>query len=151
MENQKTYQSTCKVIFVAACLVIASLFFLWPRQDDRETIQIKIGETLYTTEISRTTEARAKGLSERDSLCNNCAMLFIFDTPGRYGFWMKDMRFAIDILWLKEGRVIYKKSNASPEETETFVPPEEADSVIEILPNSEVRIGDRVELDTEDE
>ena len=71
-------------------------------------------------------------------------MLFVFDTPGKYGFWMKDMRFAIDILWLKDGKIIYKKSKASPEERETFVPPEEADSVIEILPNSEVQVGDTV-------
>ena len=143
MENQKTDKLTYQVVCIAVYLLIASVF-CWLFFYRTSTVQIKIGKTLYTTEISRTPEARAEGLSDRDSLCNTCAMLFVFDTPGKYGFWMKDMRFAIDILWLKDGKIIYKKSKASPEERETFVPPEEADSVIEILPNSEVQVGDTV-------
>lgn len=105
----------------------------------------------YTLEVADTEEKRMLGLGKRDTLCDDCGMLFVFEKPGKYGFWMKDMHFHIDILWVKNGKIIYKKSNASPQETETFTPPEEADSVIEILPNSEVRVGDRVQVHTHDE
>ena len=29
-------------------------------------------------------------------------MLFVFDKPDTYGFWMKDMHFSIDMIWLDE-------------------------------------------------
>ncbi len=105
----------------------------------------------YTLEVADTEEKRTLGLGKREELCDDCGMLFVFEKPGQYGFWMKDMHFSIDILWIKDGKVVYKKSSASPDEQETFIPPEDADSVIEILPNTKVRVGDTVELHTHDE
>lgn len=43
-------------------------------------------------------------------------MLFVFDEPGHYAFWMKDMRFPIDIIWAgPDGRVVHIEENLSPE------------------------------------
>ncbi len=105
----------------------------------------------YALEVADTEAKRALGLGNRDTLCEDCGMLFILEKPTKAGFWMKNMRFSIDILWIKDGKIIYKKSNASPEETETFTPPEEADSVIEILPNTKARVGGTVRIHTHDE
>ncbi len=63
---------------------------------------IKIGETSITVEIADTFKARAQGLSGREVLPESTGMLFIFDQPAQYGFWMKDMNFAIDIVWIDE-------------------------------------------------
>jgi uncharacterized membrane protein (UPF0127 family) len=42
-------------------------------------------------------------------------MLFVFPTPGLYGFWMKEMEFPIDIFWLDaQGHVIFIKKNTDP-------------------------------------
>jgi len=105
----------------------------------------------YTLEVADTEEKRALGLGNREELCEDCGMLFIFEKPAKAGFWMKNMHFSIDILWIKDGKIIYKKSNASPDETETFTPPEEADSVIEILPNAKAKVGGTVQVHTHDE
>ena len=112
-----------------------------------EGIHLQIGESIYSSvEVSRTHEARAQGLSGRASLCSDCAMLFVFESPGQYGFWMKDMQFAIDILWLREGVIVHKESHVSPESLETLTPRVEADSVLEMLPNEAIQVGQRVEL-----
>ena len=97
-------------------------------------------------ETVATEETRTKGLGGREDLCSHCGMLFLFETSGRYGFWMKDMRFDIDILWVNQGQVVYKVSKASfQNQTTTYTPPVEADSVIEVLPDSGIEVGDKVE------
>ncbi len=57
-------------------------------------------------EIADTESERARGLSGRAALGENEGMLFIFDEPEMPGFWMKDMHFPIDIIWLDENRQI---------------------------------------------
>jgi uncharacterized membrane protein (UPF0127 family) len=43
-------------------------------------------------------------------------MLFVFEKPGHYGFWMKDMHFNIDMIWLDEAfKVVYIQPDATPE------------------------------------
>ena len=46
---------------------------------------------------------RERGLSGRKKLAENEGMLFLFDRSDRYAFWMKDMLFSIDILWIQDG------------------------------------------------
>lgn len=56
--------------------------------------------------VADTADTRKKGLSKMDSLPFDQSMLFVFDTPAPYGIWMKDMKFAIDILWLNENKTV---------------------------------------------
>lgn len=43
-------------------------------------------------------------------------MLFIFETPGQHGFWMKDMNFSIDIVWIDENlQIVGIDKNIAPE------------------------------------
>ena len=59
---------------------------------------------------------RKKGLAKRDSLPLNGGMLFVFETKGPYIFWMKDMKFAIDIIWIDENRRIVDMISNVPAE-----------------------------------
>ncbi len=56
-------------------------------------------------EIADTLAAQQRGLGGRVSLASDQGMLFVFDRPGRYPFWMKDVAFPLDIIWLKQGIV----------------------------------------------
>jgi len=57
-----------------------------------------------------------KGLSIFDTLPPATGMFFIFDKDDQYGIWMKDMKFAIDIIWIdSEGRIVDIVENATPE------------------------------------
>ena len=52
--------------------------------------------------IADTEQSREQGLSDTTSLPTNSGMLFVFDTASKYGFWMKDMKYNLDIVWLDE-------------------------------------------------
>lgn len=70
------------------------------------TNQIKIGETLLNVEIADNQGERSKGLSGRDKLATDAGMLFIFDTPKQYQFWMKGMKFPLDMIFIKDGKIV---------------------------------------------
>lgn len=74
-------------------------------------------------------------------------MLFIFPRAEKYGFWMKGMRFPLDIIWVSEEKVVHIERNISPTSRETFRPDVAADQVIEVNAGSadQLREGDRID------
>ena len=76
---------------------------------------LSIGGQKVMVEIANTDAARARGLSGRAALGENQGLLFIFDAPDKYDFWMKEMNFPIDIIWIDEHwRVAEISKNLSP-------------------------------------
>lgn len=67
--------------------------------------RVTLGETIVPVEVVSTSAAIKKGLSGRSSLNANSGMLFIFSKASRYQFWMPDMHFPIDIIWIEGGKV----------------------------------------------
>lgn len=102
--------------------------------------------------LADTPEERERGLSGWEELAEDEGMLFVFPEDGRYAFWMKDMRFSIDILWIsREGVVVDMRENVSPESyPTTFTPRTEARYVLELpagyLEEYNVRPQDAVRL-----
>lgn len=96
---------------------------------------ITIGDQRIALEIARTPEQQELGLGGRASLAWGQGMLFQYDKPIFPRFWMKDMRFDIDIIWIREGRVI-EISNQVPhvpgENGPTASPRSLADTVLEV-------------------
>jgi hypothetical protein len=77
---------------------------------------VKIAGQEVKVELALTPEIRTAGLSGRDGLKENEGMLFVFSKPGKFSFWMKEMNFPIDIIWLGEDlKVVYIKKDARPE------------------------------------
>lgn len=78
--------------------------------------QVVIGTTTIVVEIEDTPAAREQGLSGRVSLADGSGMLFVFEQPGTYGFWMKDMNFALDMIYADaSGRIVTIVRDATPE------------------------------------
>jgi uncharacterized membrane protein (UPF0127 family) len=99
--------------------------------------EVRIGDRVaVTVEIARTEAEKIRGLSGRDSLAPNGGMLFIYEVPVRPVMWMKGMRFPIDILWIRNDRVVDLVREAKPpvsgEAPQVFVPREEAQFVLEV-------------------
>ncbi|HUD44146.1 MAG TPA: DUF192 domain-containing protein [Patescibacteria group bacterium] len=67
---------------------------------------VTIDKKTFTVEVEQTEAAREQGLSGRSGLTVNQGMLFLFDHPDRYSFWMKDMKFPIDIIFINNNKVI---------------------------------------------
>ena len=64
------------------------------------TKKVCLGGTCVACEVADNDASRSRGLMYRDSLKPGTGMLFIFPEEGRYSFWMKNMRFALDMLWI---------------------------------------------------
>jgi len=65
-------------------------------------------------EVSDTPEKRSLGLGKRDKLVNGWGMLFVFEKRIPHSFWMKNMRFPIDIIWLDNQRIVELAENVPP-------------------------------------
>ncbi len=92
----------------------------------------RIGTHEFRIEVASTWETQERGLGYRSDLCGDCGMLFVFATPGRYGFWMKGMEFPLDILWIRDSHVVSIEKNLPADDRRTFTPPSPADQVLEI-------------------
>lgn len=78
--------------------------------------QLIINEASLDVLFASTPDARNRGLSVVDALKENEGMWFVFDTEETHGFWMKDMKFSIDIIWVNaEMKVVHIEKNIAPE------------------------------------
>lgn len=115
-----------------------------------ETAIVSVGDTILNVAISDTDKERSRGLSGHKTLLLNEGMLFVFERPSRYGFWMKDMNFPIDIAWIDENKkIIYIEENVLPESfPKIFQPPASALYVLEVSSDfiftNKIKIGDSV-------
>ncbi|MBI2355676.1 MAG: DUF192 domain-containing protein [Candidatus Doudnabacteria bacterium] len=107
-------------------------------------------------ELADTQDERAVGLSGREELNENQGMLFVFDEPSRPGFWMKNMKFGIDIIWIRDSHVVDISSNLEPEpgredyQLKLYQPTVEIDSVLEVnagwIKKNHIQIGEVMKL-----
>lgn len=95
---------------------------------------LKTGGTAVHLEIAASQAAQQKGLSGRATMPGNQGMLFVFAKPAATCFWMKGMRFALDIIWLNSHKqVVYMQQNVSPQTyPKIFCPTTPAKYVIEL-------------------
>ena len=119
------------IIFVT---IIAAVIALIITMSVQKTAVIKIGGFNMKVELANTPQQHQKGLSSRTSLDYDKGMLFVFENPIIPSFWMKDMNFSIDIIWIDEDfAIIDIEHSISPESfPETFSPPQSVSYVLEV-------------------
>ena len=61
---------------------------------------VLIGEASFIVEVADTQDKRTQGLSGREYLDQGAGMIFLYEEVGRLTFWMKDMYFPLDMLWI---------------------------------------------------
>ena len=138
--------------FVVLIIFFVIGYHFWTTVDFDNIKYIKIAGQNIKVELALTPEDRAQGLSDRSELLGNEGILFVFDYPGKYPFWMKDMNFPIDIIWFSEDmKIVYIKKDARPELfPEIYVPDAEAKYVLEIVSGfsekNNLRLGDKAKF-----
>ncbi|MEK7088861.1 MAG: DUF192 domain-containing protein [Patescibacteria group bacterium] len=148
-----------KIFFSWILIIIFSFFgFLLIKNNSYKSFEInqiysvKIAGKILKVELALTPEAQERGLSGRKELKEDESMLFIFNHTGKYPFWMRDMNFPIDIIWIGENlRVVYIKKDAKPESyPETFTPNQDVKYVLEVFSSfsekNNLKEGDKVEF-----
>jgi uncharacterized membrane protein (UPF0127 family) len=102
----------------------------------QKNVKINISINNYTllADLSITYEQILLGLSNKSSIKENEGMLFVLNPFSRRGFWMKDMKFPIDIIWLNENKeIVHIRKSLEPCETNcpVYNPDRESKYVLE--------------------
>ena len=111
--------------------------------------EIQIGSKVLSVDIADNDCKRSLGLSGKISL-NDEGMMFVFEKQGNYGFWMKDMNFPIDILWIDDNyKVVGVEKSLSPNTyPESFGEKYLARYVLEVpaqySDKNNIKIGDKI-------
>lgn len=122
-----------KVFGILVILILVSVFLFTQNFSTSQNI-LRIGSNNLKIEIVIDPSDKAKGLSGRESLSDDNGMLFVYEEPSIYSFWMKDMNFAIDIIWIdKNKKVIDITHDVRPESyPKTFSSQSPAQYILEV-------------------
>jgi uncharacterized protein len=110
--------------------------------------------TRIAAAVADTDDSRARGFMFQPAPGEHDGMLFVFARPDRYPFWMKNVRAALDIIWLDEAhRIVSIVENAPPcprEPCPMYTPRASASFVVEVaggfVRRHGVRVGDVVAI-----
>ncbi len=114
--------------------------------------QVTIDGIKLTVEIADTAEKKMQGLSGRYSMMEDEGMIFIFTPPAIPGFWMKDMNFPLDMIWIDANwHIVGITKNIPPDSfPKTFNPPSPIVYVIEVnagwTDKNNISIGDKIDF-----
>jgi len=138
---------------IIVVLFTASWGYMKYKEYFLSTVELKINNVQITAEVAETPRAWVKGLSGRKKLAENRGMLFVFPNESRHAFWMKDMNFPVDIIWINNGEIVDIAPNVEPsllDPLPTYLPRLPTKLVLEVVAGfsakNNLKIGDKVEL-----
>lgn len=119
-----------------------------------KTKRLTIGNKVtIEVNIADTNQKRAKGYSNHPEIDYNEGLLFVFEQPNVYPFWMKEMLFDLDFIFIKEEVVVYLLENIKAPvnnhgEVEYAISEKPFDQLLEVkagfIDKYKIAIGDEV-------
>ncbi|MEK7450584.1 MAG: DUF192 domain-containing protein [Patescibacteria group bacterium] len=117
-------------------LLLALFLFLIGISTLAKTPKITINNHTFNLYIAKSSRDKEVGLAKYSNLPQNQGMLFLLDTPSIYSFWMKDMKFPIDIIFIGNNKIVAIYQNLQPpkegQNLAIYRPAELSDTVLEI-------------------
>jgi len=125
------------ILLIILILGIVLLSFLGIKKNNTDGQTATINGIKFNLEIAETENEKTVGLAKYQSIEKDFAMYFPFDQKDYYSFWMKDMKFPIDILYIDNGKIVaifknVKNPKSQNEELKIYKPEQLASSVLEI-------------------
>jgi hypothetical protein len=101
---------------------------------------VSVGDARFLVDVADTAPERSQGLSGRPSLAPGTGMLFVFEQPGTYTFWMIEMQFPLDFVWIGADCTVLdlmenvppQQPGQSPDDLPRYRPAAPAQYVLEI-------------------
>lgn len=132
-------------------IILFSCFFVLKSADDFYNFnhQIKLGDKIINVALAKNKIEQFKGLSNRKKIGDDQGMLFIFSKSNHVVFWMKDMLFDLDLIFIKEGKIVEIKSDflaSSYNRKQKYYSKNKIDMVLEVnkglVKKNNWRVGD---------
>lgn len=122
---------------------------------DANLQKIQIGGAVIYAEVATTPAQKELGLGNRASLRADGGMIFPFTKLSRPTFWMKNMNFPLDFIWVRDMKVVELTEHVgAPLKSMTdaqlpiFTPAENVDAVVEVnagfVEYYKIKVGDEV-------
>lgn len=152
-------QKQFATMIVVTAAVIGVLFSQFNAAETERVSFVEAGEPVATVsvEVADNETERSQGLMFRESLCNSCGMLFMYDRAEKRAFWMKNTLIPLDMIFISaERRVLnietaYPEPNASDSELTRYRSDGEAKYILEVnagfAEEKGIEKGTRVRLD----
>lgn len=139
------------ILFILGAMVVWNIR---PPQEDVLLVPTVVFENgvEIKIEIADDQAERVQGLSDRDALPENTGLLFLHEVSKQQSYWMKDMNFPIDILWIQDGVIVGYVKEAQPENPPTtiYTSPVPVDTVLEVssgfIEKNSVNEGDILDI-----
>lgn len=109
-------------------------------------MKIEIGDKEYNVTCARTEEERIKGLQGVTELKDDEGMLFFFEEPQTVGFWMKDTKVPLDIIFISEDMEVISVYQGEPE-NENIAEEDNVKFVLEVNQGSGIEEGDELDIE----
>lgn len=133
-----------RIIFYISFGIIFGALFIFLFSEDvlmkKEGRVVLAGEE-FMLEIADSQRERYQGLSERENICQKCGMIFYFPEKGKHVFVMRNMNFDLDIIWLKDNKIVEIEKNISRLNPDPLGGKVESDKVIEVNSGTCDRLG----------
>lgn len=126
-------------------VLLSAVWLIGGRFSNNQTVHI--GDAVLVADIADTASKRERGLSGRAHLEPRQAMLFVFPEDGKWAIWMKNMRFAIDVVWLDANKKVVDIEHGVPPSSypKNFAPDRPARYILELAEGTasakNIRIG----------
>lgn len=126
------------IAFIIILLIFSAVILFQINHTSLPKEKVAIDNHTFSVDIATTSAEQQQGLSGRQSLPQNQGMLFIFKTSNRYPFWMKDMKFPLDMIFINNNKIVDIFNNVPvPKTTDTsklpiYTPKAAANQVLEI-------------------
>lgn len=133
--------------------VFAAFFFVLQKEKPAPVLKptVKINNITIPIELADTPQKQIQGLSDRAELGAESGMLFVFPDKKARSFWMKNMHFPLDIIWINDDKIINISKNLAPkgEHPEKIYGSEgDANYALEVnggfCDQNDIKIGDKV-------
>ncbi|MDA1038290.1 MAG: DUF192 domain-containing protein [bacterium] len=123
-----------KHVVLAFLILIIGAYGYFIADSAQTSVVFPNGEVFFM-EVADTPLLRERGLSGKEKLDDKFGMIFLYDKPQSVGIWMKDMNFPIDIIWLRNGEVVFIVKDAPPDDSPNrpvYAPSDNFDTIIEV-------------------
>ncbi|MFC1711343.1 DUF192 domain-containing protein [Patescibacteria group bacterium] len=149
----KKYLILLIVFLIGILSIIAFKALSTKEQLQQSKNMLQVGKCKFNIETAKTAEEKKQGLSGRQSLDQYTGIMFYYDQPKIYSFWMKDMNFPLDFVWINENTIVDLSENIPPPTNSNNIPRASSrkpvNKVLEInagmIKNCEINIGSEIE------
>jgi uncharacterized membrane protein (UPF0127 family) len=146
------------IALLLICFFVYVFKFL-DRKPNSTEIKISSASTTIVATIANTENKRSLGLSYTEKLDENAGMLFIFDDVNQKNFWMRDMNYDLDIIWLDVNKQVNgffenvpaaSYNSKHPELSKIYHSPDNTKYVLEVnagtISKDKIKVGDTLDF-----